>query len=825
MSFSKKSPQNEFLNKLVRKLKKTEKLEERHYNAAVIGTGDAGSVGSSIVHKLNEDNKIENIFVTDKINEKAEWNRTNSNKIKVVDSEDISSWIKDNEIDLTIISAGKDTLDRNDALLVNAKNIRNIAENFQGYQGSTILLTNPVDTITQVFAAYSGCNPYSISGFNHMDELRCRMVLAPKLNEFLKRDPTLSEKLNTNSYKTKIKHEELKLSVIGAHNENQMIPYLEKTLVRGTSLKKLGCYDYNFYEELKSAVSKYGDDQLDILDGLGRGGAYQLVFYSIGEIMNAIRDEETEVSMSIWRPELGLYTGWPTRFRDLKIKSSGIDLSGTMYEDEYNLVTRSLEEQIDKLEEEGFNLREIKGLEPRRVEFHDKISKILAKSEDEYFQLKESMDKNSKEYKYFKEKYQKIKYKYSPLTETNTVSINSSKGKTKTNKIRGFDLEEIIGEGSMGIVSKGFHDELNKVAAFKVSKNNIYNDNLKKEKDLLNKLKENKNIIDIEDCGYNDDDKYWIRMPYIEHSDGINNLSQYVKSKGKLDIETSIKIISQVSDALKYSHNLVYIDEDGKERKGILHRDIKPNNILLDQDLNVKLIDFSLAKEGSDKINLEDAEKTEGGGQSSYKSPEQDVTSPHSVDQKTDVYSCGLVLNFMLLGTFSKDNPHLYSKNNSDFEKEIPKSLGDVVANYINQSYLERCPTMEEFIKNLPVPYSSETQFLIESNADKMKPLLNSGYGKKILGCRAIKKVGKIRDNLYSKIIKAGEEIPVPSIEKIIHSRCEADYKINEEVKSTFKNIKKLEEIDYNKVERNLKSLKNCNNSSKMWKEIISKKW
>ncbi len=131
-----------------------------------------------------------------------------------------------------------------------------------------------------------------------------------------------------------------------------------------------------------------------------------------------------------------------------------------------------------------------------------------------------------------------------------------------------------------------------------------------------------------------DNDTYFIVMELIEGE----SLSQLVRERGPIEIVDIVRYTAQVARALKYAHD-----------QGIIHRDIKPGNILVEERGEAKLLDLGLAmsrEQGTSITQLYDEKVI---GTADYLSPEQALDS-HNVDLKTDIYSLGCTLYFMLTG-------------------------------------------------------------------------------------------------------------------------------------------------------------------------------
>src|SRR5205823_11578427 len=145
------------------------------------------------------------------------------------------------------------------------------------------------------------------------------------------------------------------------------------------------------------------------------------------------------------------------------------------------------------------------------------------------------------------------------------------------------------------------------------------------------------NVVSIYDRG-DAEGTYYIAMEYL---DG-RSLKELIVSRGPAPVNVSIEYARQILSALRFAH-----------RHGIVHRDIKPHNVLVDREGRVKVTDFGIARAGTSQM-------TEAGsivGTAQYLSPEQ--ARGGEVDQRSDLYSLGVVLYELLTGTvpFSGDTP------------------------------------------------------------------------------------------------------------------------------------------------------------------------
>src|SRR6186997_2679360 len=192
------------------------------------------------------------------------------------------------------------------------------------------------------------------------------------------------------------------------------------------------------------------------------------------------------------------------------------------------------------------------------------------------------------------------------------------------------------------------------------------------------------NIVSIYDRG-NAEDTYYIAMEFL---DG-RTLKELIVGRGAAPINVAIEYARQILSALRFAH-----------RHGIVHRDIKPHNVLVDGEGHLKVTDFGIARAGASQM-------TEEGsiiGTAQYLSPEQ--ARGTQVDQTSDLYSLGIVLYEMLTGEvpFTGESPvEIAMKHLSDTPRppsvlrpEIPPDLDMVVLRALAKSPEDRFQTAEE---------------------------------------------------------------------------------------------------------------------------------
>lgn len=206
-----------------------------------------------------------------------------------------------------------------------------------------------------------------------------------------------------------------------------------------------------------------------------------------------------------------------------------------------------------------------------------------------------------------------------------------------------YELIEKIGEGGMAIVYKAKCRLLNRYVAIKIlrpefTKDEQFVENFRRESQAAAGLS-HPNIVSVYDVGQ-EGNIHFIVMELVEGK----TLSQLIEEKGRLDYKEAINITRQVASALSLAH-----------KNQIVHRDIKPHNILITNTGVAKLADFGIAKAVSASTIIGGNNKVMGSVH--YFSPEQ--ARGAYVDERSDIYSLGIVLYEMLTGKvpFDGDNP------------------------------------------------------------------------------------------------------------------------------------------------------------------------
>ena len=252
-----------------------------------------------------------------------------------------------------------------------------------------------------------------------------------------------------------------------------------------------------------------------------------------------------------------------------------------------------------------------------------------------------------------------------------------------------YEILEILGEGGMAFVYKARDMQLERFVAIKTLKPNYVNqetfvDRFKREAKTAANLN-HPNIVQIFDWGI-EDEPYFV-MEYIEG----NTLTSIIAKNRTISLSDILFIGAQVSSGLHAAH-----------QKGLVHRDIKPGNIMITPDGKVKVTDFGIVS-----LQNEESDITKTGsilGTASYISPEQAQGKPVSIE--SDLYSLGTVLYELITGKalFSGDSPistatkHLTEKPEkpSLFRRDLPKGVENAILKLLEKATYDRFKSAED---------------------------------------------------------------------------------------------------------------------------------
>ncbi|MCA1556247.1 MAG: serine/threonine protein kinase [Acidobacteria bacterium] len=213
--------------------------------------------------------------------------------------------------------------------------------------------------------------------------------------------------------------------------------------------------------------------------------------------------------------------------------------------------------------------------------------------------------------------------------------------------IGSYRIEERIGRGGMGVVYRGQHTKLPREVAIKsinprTGERDLRHMRYRFEREAyIQSQLDHPGIVKIYDYIVAEQ-TYYIVMEYVEG----RSLAQLLKQEGgPLSPERALNLFDQILTAVTYAHTFTYQDQDGASHRGIIHRDLKPPNILVTPEDKIKITDFGIVKVvGSETTDT----NSSGYGSPRYVSPEQ--AQGLEVDQRSDIYSLGIILYEMLTG-------------------------------------------------------------------------------------------------------------------------------------------------------------------------------
>jgi serine/threonine-protein kinase len=265
-----------------------------------------------------------------------------------------------------------------------------------------------------------------------------------------------------------------------------------------------------------------------------------------------------------------------------------------------------------------------------------------------------------------------------------------------------YELSEEIGHGGMAVIYTARDLKTNRIVAVKVlregfAQNREFLQRFRREGYAMMHI-QNPNIVQVYDVGY-DGDIHYIAMELVRGE----TLKQYIQHTNGLPIEEAVRIAMALCGALQTAHE-----------HGIIHRDVKPHNVLISREGDVKMTDFGIAKVvGSATITLSGENVL---GSVHYIAPEQ--AQGQEIDERTDIYSLGITLYEMLTGKvpFEADTTVSVALKHIQEEMVPPNQVNPAV------SYSLSACTVKACAKDPALRYQSPQAFAEDLQRSLMLP-------------------------------------------------------------------------------------------------------
>lgn len=302
------------------------------------------------------------------------------------------------------------------------------------------------------------------------------------------------------------------------------------------------------------------------------------------------------------------------------------------------------------------------------------------------------------------------------------------KGQTSGFYLGKYRLLRHLGSGGMSSVYLAEHQHMRRLVAIKVLPVSAKDDpsllkRFQQEAKAIASLN-HKNIVHA--YSFDDDGTtYYMVMEYVEGSD----LQKLVEKNGPLDPITAAYYIRQAAEGLAHAHG-----------KGLIHRDVKPGNLLVDAAGTVKLMDLGLVQIVQDDTGLTREQKGAIIGTADYLAPEQAVDS-HSIDHRADLYALGATFYFLLTGSPPFPTGTIAQrlvkhqieepKPISEFRSDVPPALVEIVSTLMAKKPVDRYQAAEAVVEALDIWLDLQDEQEVSANTEKAAllglPSLDSG--------------------------------------------------------------------------------------------------
>jgi serine/threonine protein kinase/tetratricopeptide (TPR) repeat protein len=279
---------------------------------------------------------------------------------------------------------------------------------------------------------------------------------------------------------------------------------------------------------------------------------------------------------------------------------------------------------------------------------------------------------------------------------SHTETLEAPKEELTTGSLfaRRYQIIEELGKGGMGKVYKAFDREISEKIAIKLLKPEIATnkrtiERFRNELKLARKIR-HKNVCQMYDLN-KEEGNYYITMQYVSGED----LKSFIRRSRQLTIGTAISIAKQICGGLIEAHKL-----------GVIHRDLKPQNIMIDREGNAQIMDFGIAR------SLKTKGMTDSGtmmGTPHYMAPEQ--VEGKEIDERSDIYSLGVILYEMVTGKVPFEGDTALSiavKHKTELpadpresNAQVPSELSQVILKCMQKEKGKRIQSVEEVFSEL----------------------------------------------------------------------------------------------------------------------------